>query len=89
MPTVPSHDVEMKPLETNASTTVIDCKTLFNFVTDQTVSMLIMDCRPANEYEASHLTYKACVNIPEEIIKKGLASKLIKPILLCPHKIDQ
>lgn len=76
MPTVPSHDVEMRPLETNASTTVINCKKLYDFVTDRSVSMLIMDCRPANEYEASHLTYKECVNIPEEIIKKGFVSKL-------------
>lgn len=34
-------------------------------------NVLIMDCRPSADYEASHLNYSVLLNVPEEHIKAG------------------
>lgn len=61
-------EVDAAP-KTRSST--ISCDELFKFVNDSSVSMLIMDCRPKDEFAASKLIYKDYFNVPEEIIRKG------------------
>lgn len=34
-------------------------------------NVLIMDCRPSTDYQASHLNYAVLLNVPEEHIKAG------------------
>lgn len=49
----------------------IECGELYHLMNDANVSMLIMDCRIFDDFEASHLKYQNILNVPENIIKKG------------------
>lgn len=49
----------------------ITCVELNKLVKESSASMLIIDCRPRDEFAASKLIYKECFNVPEEIIRKG------------------
>lgn len=37
----------------------------------KTQNVLIMDCRPADDYKMSHLTYPLAFNVPQELIQYG------------------
>lgn len=47
----------------------ITCEELFQKIQEK--SVLIMDCRSAEDYAQSHLTYEWCFNVPEELIQDG------------------
>lgn len=49
----------------------ITCRQLYEFISNPNSSLLILDCRSAEEFEASKLFYKNLLNVPEEIIHKG------------------
>lgn len=49
----------------------ITCRQLYEFISNPNTSLLILDCRSAEEFEASKLLYKNLLNVPEEIIHKG------------------
>lgn len=38
---------------------------------DVAVGMLFIDCRPAEEYRATHIDYPHSMNIPDEVIREG------------------
>lgn len=65
LPDVPVHDFQPTP------STSITAKELIALVNNHQVGVLLMDCRPAVEFEASQLHIGNCLNVPEEIIKKG------------------
>lgn len=49
----------------------IECSELFALISDPSVSMLIMDCRPAEEFAASRILFKSLLNVPDSIICRG------------------
>lgn len=48
----------------------IECIALYNMFSMES-DYLIMDCRPAYDYEQSRIQCNNIINIPEEIIRKG------------------
>ncbi|XP_061498123.1 ubiquitin carboxyl-terminal hydrolase 8 isoform X1 [Anopheles gambiae] len=54
---------------------------LHAMINDSRVSMLIMDCRPAKDYEASHLRYAYLVNVPEHLLVAGMTAGKINHAL--------
>lgn len=48
---------------------LITCEELYRRMQEK--SVLVMDCRPSADYEASHLTYFCAFNVPEELITPG------------------
>ncbi|XP_011189525.2 ubiquitin carboxyl-terminal hydrolase 8 isoform X1 [Zeugodacus cucurbitae] len=67
------------------SLNVIKCEELFERMKQHNV--LIMDCRPRNDYEMSHLTYNYTMNVPEEIISTGMSAGKLQDKLDSSTKI--
>ncbi|XP_017057189.1 ubiquitin carboxyl-terminal hydrolase 8 isoform X1 [Drosophila ficusphila] len=51
---------------------LISCQELYRRMQEK--SVLVMDCRPSADYEASHLTYYCAFNVPEELITLGMSA---------------
>ncbi|XP_033165064.1 ubiquitin carboxyl-terminal hydrolase 8 [Drosophila mauritiana] len=51
---------------------LITCQDLYRRMQEK--SVLVMDCRPSADYEASHLTYYCAFNVPEELITPGMSA---------------
>lgn len=49
----------------------IDCVTLYTFMNEQHINILIMDCRSKNEFKSSKILYKQYLNIAEEHLTSG------------------
>ena len=59
---------------------VIDCRTLYDMM-EENQKLLIMDCRSAEDYEQSKMTYTYTMNIPENILKLGMtAPRILKSL---------
>lgn len=54
-----------------SNSTFISCYDLYRNICDVGVKMMIMDCRPVDEYNASRIEYSPCMNIPAEVIRRG------------------
>uniref|UniRef100_A0A182JNI4 USP8_dimer domain-containing protein n=1 Tax=Anopheles christyi TaxID=43041 RepID=A0A182JNI4_9DIPT len=54
---------------------------LHALINDSRISMLIMDCRPVKDYEASHLRYAYLVNVPEDLLVAGMTAGKINHAL--------
>lgn len=54
----------------NNNSVSIEAKELYELLSGRNV--LLMDCRPTIEYNEYHIDYECCMNIPQEIIIKGL-----------------
>lgn len=55
----------------NSNKNSITVQKLYEWIMDKNVGLLIIDCRPSNDYEDSHLLYPYCCNVPENIIRHG------------------
>lgn len=49
----------------------VSVKELYGIIKDETNNVLVIDCRPENDFAESKLQYAHCVNVPEEIIRPG------------------
>lgn len=56
----------------------INCMELHNKLIDRTASMLILDCRPRDDFIQSKIRFNDILNVPEEILVKGANVGLIK-----------
>uniref|UniRef100_A0A182MX83 Ubiquitin carboxyl-terminal hydrolase n=1 Tax=Anopheles culicifacies TaxID=139723 RepID=A0A182MX83_9DIPT len=54
---------------------------LHGMINDCRISMLIMDCRPVKDFEASHLRYSYLVNVPEHLLVAGMTAGKINHAL--------
>lgn len=59
----------LSPLAANKLSITVE--ELMQLVNNHMVGVLIMDCRPKDEFVQSHLNWNNCLNVPEEIIQKG------------------
>ncbi|XP_053969324.1 ubiquitin carboxyl-terminal hydrolase 8 isoform X1 [Anastrepha ludens] len=64
---------------------IIKCEEMFELMKKNNV--LIMDCRPAKDYETSYLTYPYCFNVPEEHIVAGMSAGKLQDKLDSSSKI--
>lgn len=71
IPTVNPKDTSSEHNKSMKHSKSIECGELYKLMSDKSVSMLIMDCRLSEDFNASQLKYKNLLNVPEEIIKKG------------------
>lgn len=55
----------------NNNQLTIEVIDLYRLLTNRNVGLLMMDCRPKIQFKECHIDYDFCMNIPEEIIKKG------------------
>lgn len=60
---------------------VIDCKALRNMLKRGEEGILIMDCRPAENYEESKIDCEYTMNVPEAILKPGMTASKIQNLL--------
>lgn len=56
----------------------IEADAFYKLLKDPAVSMLIIDCRPQEDYEQSRVKYHTMLNVPEEILVKGVTVSKIK-----------
>lgn len=77
-------EVEIVPKKEERSS--IDCTTLSAMIRDKT-KILIMDCRPRDEYEESKIDYNFMINVPEEIIHVGMSASKIENSLPNESKV--
>ncbi|XP_053668745.1 ubiquitin carboxyl-terminal hydrolase 8 [Anopheles marshallii] len=54
---------------------------LHGMINDCRISMLIMDCRPVKDFDASHLRYSFLVNVPEHLLVAGMTAGKINHAL--------
>uniref|UniRef100_A0A182SUX3 USP8_dimer domain-containing protein n=1 Tax=Anopheles maculatus TaxID=74869 RepID=A0A182SUX3_9DIPT len=54
---------------------------LHGMINDCRISMLIMDCRPVKDFDASHLRYSYLVNVPEHLLVAGMTAGKINHAL--------
>ncbi|XP_049538327.1 ubiquitin carboxyl-terminal hydrolase 8 isoform X1 [Anopheles darlingi] len=59
----------------------ITAKELHDVMNDPRVSLLIMDCRSAKDFEESHLRYSYLVNVPEHLLVAGMTAGKINHAL--------
>uniref|UniRef100_A0A182NZ17 Ubiquitin carboxyl-terminal hydrolase n=1 Tax=Anopheles dirus TaxID=7168 RepID=A0A182NZ17_9DIPT len=59
----------------------VNATELHAMLNDCGVSMLIMDCRPSKDFEASHLRYSFLVNVPEHLLVPGMTAGKINHAL--------
>lgn len=62
-------DSESMEFDTNYPKTSITCAELFQMI--QTQNILILDCRPKDDFLQSSCKYSYCMNVPESICVKG------------------
>lgn len=74
------HSIETPTTPTKVPSTVSP-KQLYEHIKDHGFSMLIMDCRPSTDFDASKLKYEHILNIPEEILVKGITVSKIGSLL--------
>lgn len=58
-------------MEVNSNEYSITVPHLYEWINNKNNSLLIIDCRPLNDYLNSHLIYQYCCNVPENIIHQG------------------
>lgn len=66
---IPLELIQESPIKVPST---ISPKQLYEHIKDNGFSMLIMDCRPATDFEGSKIKYEYVLNIPEEILYKGI-----------------
>ncbi|XP_058129273.1 ubiquitin carboxyl-terminal hydrolase 8 [Anopheles coustani] len=73
---IPSVPVTPQTVESSTPTVkqTIDASELHAMINDCRVSLLIMDCRSTEEFEASHLRYNYLVHVPEHLLVGGMTS---------------
>lgn len=64
----------------------IDCTTLSGMIRDKT-KIIIMDCRPRDQYEESKIDYNFMINVPEDIIHVGMSANKIENSLPNESKV--
>ncbi|KAG4072222.1 hypothetical protein HA402_007632 [Bradysia odoriphaga] len=64
----------------------VSTKELFRIIEDGQNNVLIIDCRPENDFNESKLKYIHCVNVPEEIIRNGISAGTIQSQLSTESK---
>lgn len=64
--------MELNPEPPTKMPSTISPKQLYEHIKDNGFSMLIMDCRPSKDFEGSKIKYEYVLNIPEEILYKGI-----------------
>lgn len=62
-------DNELMESDTNFPKTSITCEELFQMINSQNI--LILDCRPKDDFLQSSCKYNYCMNVPESICVKG------------------
>lgn len=77
------------PVETPTVTvpTAVSCKQFYEHIKDRKFSLLIMDCRPRKDFEASKIKYEFMFNVPEEILVKGVSVSKIESALSDENKL--
>ncbi|XP_035794909.1 ubiquitin carboxyl-terminal hydrolase 8-like isoform X1 [Anopheles albimanus] len=65
----------------------ITAKELHDMMNDPRVSLLIMDCRSAKDFEESHLRYTYLVNVPEHLLVAGMTAGKINHALPSESRI--
>lgn len=68
----------LSPVSQNTTPLILEVEEFYKLVKDPSASMLIIDCRPKEDYEQSKLKYKTMINVPEEILVKGVTVGKIK-----------
>lgn len=63
-----SHDL-MNGTVTESAGKWISCKDLHRAMTDDSCTILLLDCREKKEYEESRIDFKNIINIPQ--VRKG------------------
>lgn len=60
-------------IKTNVTTKreIVSVKELYDLLQMPQFGVLIMDCRPQSDFEASRIIYANCLNVPEKIIRNG------------------
>lgn len=86
--TIMNVDQEIAVIETATQEVreVIDCKALFDML-EGGEKLLIMDCRSAETYEQSKMSYKYTMNVPEDILKLGMTASKIQERLPNDSKV--
>ncbi|CRK98995.1 CLUMA_CG011986, isoform B [Clunio marinus] len=56
---------------------VVDCESLFTMMKDDK-KLLILDCRPDDDYEQSKIIYKFTVHVPEDSLELGMTAEKIQ-----------
>ncbi|XP_006814000.1 ubiquitin carboxyl-terminal hydrolase 8-like [Saccoglossus kowalevskii] len=51
---------------------------LYSLFEDEDASVLLMDVRPATQFEVSRITHRQCINVPADIIKPGTLTSAIE-----------
>lgn len=49
----------------------IDVHDFLRLIMDPQVGVLVLDCRPSDDFQESHINVFRCLNIPAEIVKPG------------------
>ncbi len=60
---------------------IVSVYQLYNMLTDDDINVLIMDVRPDEQFEESHIKHKPCINVPAEIVPPGYVYAFISPQL--------
>lgn len=61
--------------------TTVSPKQLYEYIKDCSFSLLIIDCRPTWDYAATKIKYESLMNVPEEILVKGVSAGKIASYL--------
>ena len=54
---------------------LIDVNSLYNLMTDNVSSLLLLDVRSEADYAASHVRHQSCISVPATVIKPGLVPR--------------
>uniref|UniRef100_A0AAG5CT35 Ubiquitin carboxyl-terminal hydrolase n=1 Tax=Anopheles atroparvus TaxID=41427 RepID=A0AAG5CT35_ANOAO len=73
IPALPATPQNVEPTVPKVKQTV-SATELYAMINDCGVSLLIMDCRSAEDFAASHLRYDYLVNVPEHLLVAGMTS---------------
>lgn len=80
MPVISKSETSVRVSETNGyyesdssriCDTTIDVRDFLHLLMDRQIGVLVMDCRPREDFNESHITVPKCLNIPAEIVKPG------------------
>lgn len=57
------------------ATTCVSSFDLYKWLQDDTLNLLILDCRERDDFFESHLKHERCINIPEGILSPGITGE--------------
>uniref|UniRef100_A0A1A9WJT6 Ubiquitin carboxyl-terminal hydrolase n=1 Tax=Glossina brevipalpis TaxID=37001 RepID=A0A1A9WJT6_9MUSC len=69
---LPSRSRSVSPIKNGKLLRAVTCRQLYEFM--QVQSVLVMDCRPSEDYRESNLNYSLSFNVPAEIIRAGMSA---------------